>query len=151
MQQYWSYCKNEKCDRFKEQISVGNEFNLIRKQGNVLFTFLQSCDSCKEDLSIKFLTTPPWVFVSTLYDLSQTTFICYDEIPKNTYFDDDQFRLACCTVHIKNRESNHFCGIFNIDQRNFYIDDLITPSYTEIIPNIHKVSTCFYFLEKNSK
>jgi hypothetical protein len=83
------------------------------------------------------------IIVQTLYETSSSTPIYFDEIVKNLQFDENHYELLCCTTH----KNGHFCAFYNIENRTFFIDDLKSDYYTENLPNLHRITTCFYYLK----
>ena len=155
MQEYQLYCANSDCELFSIAVEHGKDFFFKPDlQGQAILSILTACHNCGLVLSIRFIKTPPYLLIQPLYrhinsDLEKMFF---DNIPKTIKLDNAEFHLLCCTTHKGSKSkstiiTDHYCTIYELEKRRFYIDDLITPEYTEHIPNIHKVATCFYYLK----
>lgn len=155
LQQYHFFCGNNNCVLKDISINNGRDLffkpNLFNSKGEAILSNLNSCSNCLSDLSIRFINNPSFILIQPLYNFNDSNYMYFDNIPKTLNLDNREFYLLCCTTH-KNSSKNsiktdHFCAIYEIENRKFYIDDLNTPSFTENIPNIHKISTCFYYLK----
>ena len=154
LQEYQLYCGNSDCELSDIAVQHGRDFFFemrdMNTQGQAILSNLTACTNCGSNLSIRFLNTPPYLLIQPIYR-NYLDNMFFENIPKNIKLNNCDFQLLCCTTHKQAKNSlqlDHFCAIYELDNRKFYIDDLITPEYTEHIPNIHKVTTCFYYLKK---
>lgn len=151
LQKYQLYCSNEKCESSNECEKMGDQLNFRKYKDSVNLIFFPQCSSCKSKLScLKFFKKPIFLFVQTLYPLnpSLNDYISFNEIPKTLFLDNNEYKLICTTLHFSSSSlnSDHFCAIFNLNNKQFFIDNLITPAYEETIPDEQKITTCFYCL-----
>lgn len=144
LQEYEIFCENNQCELNNIIIDKKNQFYFkIDLNNNVLMSFQQNCSACGSNLKNKLIQTSPWLFVQNACE-NANQFICFDELPKFININGFKYILLCATI-ISTNAKDHFCAIFNIENKTFLFDDL-NSRFTETIPNINKVSvSCYYF------
>jgi len=142
-QKFELYCGQNQCALKNVAVKTKVDLYFSREQNNkFVLTTLDNCSNCGANLLMRFLQTPPWLIIQ----IGSDDLICFDEFSKKLNLDSREYTHLCSTIVSPNIK-NHFCAIFEIEGRSFLIDDL-NSQYSENIPNVHKVSTCFYFLSK---
>jgi hypothetical protein len=147
-QQYELKCDDMSCSLFDVKVETRKELFFERDENeNIDFYFASKhkCSSCSSCLIKSFIQTPPWLFISVIYKYSKET-ISHQEFPKTITMNQRKYSLLCSTI-VSQRVKDHFCAIFELYDKKFLIDDL-NSSYSENIPDINRVCTCFYYLSK---
>lgn len=142
-QEFKFECKNTNCNRFLIPIHEKRNQLYCDKDENENFVLNHNniiCSECLNVLSIEFYQTPPWLVVQTL---RPNEIMLYNDLPKTLSFNNKTYIHLCSTIY--KAFSRHFCAIFEINNRYFFVDDLST-NCIENIPDIHYSSTSFYYL-----
>jgi hypothetical protein len=143
-QEFELKCINQKCDLFDIVVENRNELYFVRDDNNNIHFSLNDEYKCRNCSSIQlkhFNRLPPWLIITVNYR-TLNDFICFDELLKTIDINKKKYTLLCSTI-VSLTVKQHFCAIFEIDNKKLLIDDL-NSTHTDQIPNMHRTSTCFY-------
>ena len=83
----------------------------------------------------EFKNNPPWLLIQTYQSR-----IYIQEIPKEVKLRDKNYQFLCSTILL----SNHFRGIFYLNNEYFLIGDLNLSKMLKKITKL-EIVTCFYY------
>jgi len=132
------YCRSEHCN--DNIFYTNDEFYFENDENNNLtlsFDEKTECRICKthEHVFKSLGKSTPWLFIQT----NKST-IYVQELPKVVKLGVKNYQFLCSTILL----SNHFRGIFYLNNEYLLIDDLNSTKILKKIPKL-KIVTCFYF------
>jgi hypothetical protein len=135
---YFSFCSNNCNLNGMTKKSVALTFEKENKKVNILFTGKIPCRDCHSSVIAEFSefkNNPPWLFIQT----NKST-IYVQELPKVVKLGVKNYQFLCSTILL----SNHFRGVFYLNNEYLLIDDLNSSKILKKIPKL-KIVTCFYY------
>ncbi|CAF1030818.1 unnamed protein product [Brachionus calyciflorus] len=124
----------------------GGEMISFVKYGNDVFISIKKirCNSCSQlnNVTTKFVLqdSNPLYFI---FNNSPKLDLIGNELEKEIEVNEDKYVLLVFTIF----KQNHYLGVYNINNRLYYIDDLSPRSYKTTLPKLEVVSA--FYLKKN--
>jgi hypothetical protein len=148
------YNENIDCELCKLSYSLQSDtffFHFDEVNENIQYSFaVRYCNLCSNKILSKnngtFLSIPAWLYFDVNYDLDSNFKLHINHVPRIISINGDSYKFLCAIINNTVNKINHFRGIFLLDEKYCFVDDLSHNKNNLEIPKKHKITSLIYYL-----